>query len=204
MPTRALKIICVAMCLTGLIACATYRPPSTTDLCVIFRGNTDWYEAARDARNEWGTPIHLMMAIMQQESHFVSDAQPERPWFLGIIPLPRSSSAYGYAQAKDETWDDYIRGSGNSGADREDFADSIDFIGWYSGGTHRALNISKWDAYGQYLAYHEGRGGYARKTYEKKPWLKKVAAKVRRRSEQYGGQLKVCQKDLDEQVDRWF
>ena len=204
MPTRILKVICVAICLTGLAACATYRPASTTDLCVIFRGNTDWYEAARDARDEWGTPIHLMMAIMQQESHFVSDAQPQRPWFLGIIPLPRNSSAYGYAQAKDETWDDYIRGSGNSGADREDFADSIDFIGWYSSGTHRAVNVSKWDAYGQYLAYHEGRGGYARKTYQKKAWLEKVAAKVRRRSEQYNGQLKACQQDLDDQVDRWF
>ena len=62
------------------------------------------------------------------------------------------------------------------------FDDSIDFIGWYTHGSQKRLKVSKWDAYGQYLAYHEGRGGYERKTYQGKPWLKNVASKVKRRA----------------------
>lgn len=77
--------------------CATYQPARTDDICSIFRGDINWYASARDANKRWGTPVWVMMAIIDQESRFVSDAQPERDWFL-FIPLPRNSSAYGYAQ----------------------------------------------------------------------------------------------------------
>ncbi len=187
-----------------LSGCVTYVPSNLDNLCHIFWGETDWYEAARDAQEKWGTPIFVTMAIMHQESRFIDDAQPPRPWFLGFIPLPRDSSAYGYAQAQDPAWEDYINQTDNSGADRDKFEDAIDFIGWYTNGTQRRLKISKWDAYRQYLAYHEGRGGYARKTYEKKPWLKKVAKKVKWRAARYNKQLKTCQAELDDDVDSWF
>jgi len=185
-------------------ACSTYQPKNTNNLCDIFLGETDWYEAARDAQHKWGTPIYVMMAIMHQESRFVADAQPQRDWFLGIIPLPRDSSAFGYAQAQDPVWGEYTSQSGNSGADRDEFEDAIDFIGWYTDGSQKRLKLSKWDAYGQYLAYHEGRGGYERKTYSGKPWLKKVARKVKARSSQYNRQLKTCKSKLDDRVDSWF
>ena len=194
-------VICLFLLLT---ACSTYQPRHPDNICDIFYGETDWYEAARDAQRKWGTPIFVMMAIMHQESRFVDDAQPARPWLLGIIPLPRDSSAYGYAQAQDPVWGEYQRLSGNSGADRDDFDDSIDFIGWYTNGSQKRLKVSKWDAYGQYLAYHEGRGGYERKTYQGKPWLKKVAKKVKVRAAHYNRQLKTCQAKLDDRVDSWF
>jgi hypothetical protein len=145
-----------------------------------------------------------MMAIMHQESRFVDDAQPERDWFLGFIPLPRKSSAYGFAQAQDPVWGEYLSQTGNSGADRDDFEDAIDFIGWYTDGSHRRLKLSKWDAHAQYLAYHEGRGGYSRGSYQSKPWLKKVATKVKNQASKYNQQLKTCQKTLDERADSWF
>lgn len=187
-----------------LSSCSTYHPGNPDNICDIFLGESDWYEAARDAQRQWGTPIYVMMAIMYQESRFVDDAQPDRPWFLGVVPLPRDSSAYGYAQAQDPVWQEYIRQSGNSGADRDNFDDAIDFIGWYTDGSQKRLKVSKWDAYGQYLAYHEGRGGYQRKTYQEKPWVKKVANKVKRRAIRYNQQLKTCQAGLDDQVDSWF
>ncbi len=186
------------------MSCANYKPSNLDDLCDIFLGEIDWYEAARDAQHKWGTPVFVMMAIMHQESRFVEDAQPARDWFLGFIPLPRDSSAYGYAQAQDPVWGEYLTQSGNTGADRDDFEDAIDFIGWYTSGTHRRLKLSKWDAYGQYLAYHEGRGGYSRGTYNDKPWLKKVAAKVKKRAGSYNSQLKRCRKTLDDKLDSWF
>ena len=44
------------------------------------------------------------------------------------------------------------------GADRDDFNDAIDFIGWYNDQSSRRSKISKSDAYNLYLAYHEGQG----------------------------------------------
>lgn len=71
--------------------------------------------------------------------------------------------------------------------------DALDFIGWYNDKTHQQLGISKWDTRALYLAYHEGRGGYKRGSYKKKPRLKKIADKVKRTADDYGSQLKQCE-----------
>lgn len=195
--------LCLMILFLLMEGCSTYRPTSVDNVCAIFRGETDWYEAARDANKRWGTPIWVMMAIMHQESRFRNDAQPQRPWFL-FIPLPRRSSAYGFAQAQSPTWEDYIKKTGNGGADRDDFEDAIDFIGWYTHGSQRTLGVSKWDAYNQYLAYHEGQGGYQRGTWKNKSWLIKVAEKVKRKSAVYNKQLKTCKEELNDVVDGWW
>ena len=198
------RIIFVVMALASITGCTTTPPSNQQNLCEIFREKDGWYTDAADARENWGSPIAIMMAIMHQESRFQAKAKPPRNKLLGFIPWFRSSSAYGYSQAKSSTWDWYQTSSGNYGADRDDFEDAIDFIGWYTDGSQKRLKLSKWDAYGQYLAYHEGRGGYSRKTFNKKPWLKKVAAKVKRRSSLYNTQLKSCKRRLDDAVDSWF
>ena len=185
-------------------ACSHYQPKNVNNLCSIFRGEIDWYEDALKANKRWGTPIWVMMAFMHQESRFVDDARPDRKWFLGIIPLPRGSSAYGYAQAQDPAWEDYKKAGGRWGADRDDFGDAIDFIGWYTHATQRQLGISKWDAYSQYLAYHEGRGGYKRGTWKKKKWLIGVANKVKRQAATYNQQYQSCKAELDDKADGWF
>ena len=113
-------------------------------------------------------------------------------------------AAYGYAQAQNPTWDDYIKSTKNRFADRDDFGDAIDFIGWYTDQSQRQLGISKWDAYNQYLAYHDGRGGFKRGTHKKKAWLLKVARKVDSRSRTYSEQLKSCKSELDDKTDGWF
>jgi hypothetical protein len=71
-------------------------------------------------------------------------------------------------------------------------------------GSSRMLGIKKTDIYSQYLAYHEGRGGFKRKTYNKKPWIKKVAGKVKKQSQRYQSQLRTCKAGLDEAIDGWF
>ena len=186
-----------------LTGCASYQPTRVDDVCAIFRGEPDWYEAAVEANEKWGTPIWVMMAIIHQESRFVEDARPPRDWFL-FIPVPRRSSAYGYAQAQDSAWEEYLHKSGAWGADRDEFDDAIDFVGWYTHTTQRTLGISKWDAYGQYLAYHEGRGGYKKGSWKSKPWLQKVATKVKNQAARYNAQLKGCKAELDDAIDGWF
>jgi hypothetical protein len=69
-------------------------------------------------------------------------------------------------------------------------------MGWYSTVSQKTLGISKWDAYNQYLAYHEGHGGWKRKTYNKKKWLIGVARKVEANAKQYSTQLKRCEDNL--------
>lgn len=184
------------------VACSTTPPKNKNDLCKIFEEKDDWYDAAVDMRDKWGVPIHVPMAMMYQESSFRDDARPPRDYiFFGLIPWGRVSSAYGYSQAKTPTWADYIRETGNSGADRDDFEDALDFMGWFISKTYKINGISKWDAYAQYLNYHEGWGGYKRKTYLKKPWLIEVSKKVKARSLRYAKQLKSCE---DELSSGWF
>lgn len=186
-----------------LSGCSTYQPTQVNDVCRIFWGDTDWYEDARRSSKRWGTPIGVMMAIIKQESAFQAKVRPDRPKFL-FIPLPRRSSAYGYAQAQDAAWSDYRKETGHWSHDRDDFGDAINFVGWYTNKSQKRLGISKWDPYSQYLAYHEGWGGYSRKSFNKKPQLLSVAKKVQRQAEAYGAQLKKCSAKLDNSVRGWF
>nr|WP_136249822.1 hypothetical protein [Ningiella ruwaisensis] len=189
-------------CVVFLGACSTTQPSKRENICHIFEEKNDWFDAASDMREKWGVPIHVPMAMMYQESSFRHDALPPRDYiFFGLIPWGRVSSAYGYAQAKTMTWDDYVRETGNRFADRDDFDDAIDFMGWFISKTHSINRISKWDAGTQYLNYHEGWGGYKRKSYRKKPWLIKVANRVDARSKRYAAQLRTCEEELSKS---WF
>ncbi len=204
---RSDKAVGVLLLATGitliLMSCASSPPENIDNICAIFEEKDDWFDDAQASEEQWGTPIHVQMAIIRQESRFRDDAQPPRTTLLGFIPWTRPSSAYGYPQAKDATWEWYIRKTGNDGADRDDFADAIDFVGWYTNLSHRTLGISKWDAYQQYLAYHEGHGGFKRKTYRKKGWLKSVARKVDQQSKRYATQLKSCRAELEQGWSLW-
>lgn len=141
--------------------------------------------------------MHLQLAIIYQESHFASRAQPARTTYLGFIPGPRPSSAYGYSQAKTETWEWYQLKTGNRDASRSNFSDSVDFVGWYINQSKIRSKISKSDAYNQYLAYHEGHNGFNNKNFKDKAWLLKVAKHVEKKSSDFKRQLSKCRTHLD-------
>ena len=176
-------------------------PGSLENLCEIFDERRDWYWAAKRSEERWGTPTHIQMAIMQQESSFRFNAKPPRTKLLGFIPWTRPSNAYGYAQALDSTWVRYQNETDRQSADRDDFDDAIDFIGWYTDLSNRSASISKWDPYNQYLAFHEGQAGWSRGSYNTKGWLKITAKRVDRRARRWSAQLQSCEADLD---DRWW
>jgi len=186
-------VILAALILTG---CASAPPEEPENLCRIFEEKRDWYDAASDMRDKWGVPIQVPMAMMYQESSFKHDAVPPRDYILWIIPWGRVSSAYGYSQAKTATWDDYVRETGNSWSSRDDFEDAIDFMGWFISKSQKINGVSKWDAYAQYLNYHEGWGGYQRQTYRQKRWLMRTAERVKARASRYGAQLRQCEDEL--------
>jgi len=194
---QTIRHLLLVLFILSLTACTASQPKNTRDICEIFQEKDDWYNYTKDSYLKWGVPIHIQMAIMHQESRFVADAKPPRPWLLGIIPWFRNSSAYGYPQAQDGTWDWYLKEAGSWGADRDDFEDASDFIGWYCATSHKKLGISRLDTINQYLAYHEGHGGFQRKSHLKKPWLLKTAKKVNRQAQIFQQQLKGCQTELE-------
>jgi hypothetical protein len=196
------KFIAIVM-LVMLSGCVTSPPRHVENICHIFDGKSGWYKDARKSQKEWGTSIARMMAIMHQESRFQPKAKPPRTTFLWIFPGPRLSSAYGFSQATDGTWDWYIDKSGNWGADRDDFGDAIDFIGWYNRVSLNKSKIVLDDTYNQYLAYHEGHGGFNRRSYNKKAWLRQVAKKVSAKAVTYQTQLNGCEKRL-QRSGWWF
>ena len=183
-------------------ACGTTPPTNVENICAIFKEKGKWYKEAKKSEKRWGTPIHVQLAIIHQESTFKFDAKPPRKKLLGFIPWTRPSDAYGYAQALESTWDRYKRDTGHRFADRDDFGDAIDFVGWYTDQSHKLDGISKWDPYNQYLAYHEGQGGWKRGTWKHNRQLKDSARRVDYRAREWGAQLRGCEKDLDD--DGWW
>ena len=180
----------------SLQGCSTEPPPNSHDICNVFQQYPAWYWDSLNSYNRWGIPISVQMAIIQQESDFRADAAPPRTKLLGTIPWTRPTSAYGYAQAVDDTWAEYQKETKNSGADRDNFNDAVDFIGWYSSNASRTLKINKRDAYHLYLAYHEGMGNYAQGSYKNQQWLLDVANHVQQTANRYRTQLTYCYKKI--------
>ena len=170
-------------------------PQNTSNSCSIFSERYLWYKHAKKTEQKWGTPIYIQLAIIKMESDFDWLAKPPRQKLFKIIPFKRPSSSFGYSQAVKGTWEQYKNETGNKLATRTRFKDSVDFIGWYTNKTESLLKISKKDAFRQYLAYHEGWGGY--KNYKNNQKVIVLAKKVQKQSNKYKSQLKKCQKRLN-------
>ena len=195
MSNRYVKILYLLIITFSLQSCMTTPPESPDNICKIFKEKKSWYKAAIQAEKRWKIPPYVLMSFVYQESSFQSDAKPEIEKILGFIPWVRPSTAVGYSQALNKTWEDYKDETGNTRANRKDFADSADFIGWYaSKGYYQGFERT--DARSLYLAYHEGYTGFKKKTYRKKQWLIKVSDRVQTRSVKYQQQYWGCAKEL--------
>jgi len=187
------------MALSGaflVTACASGPPDQVHDACLILEDNRSWWRDLQRTERRWGVSPGLQLAILKRESSFNRNARPARTRLLFILPGPRPSSAYGYAQALDSTWDWYREDTGRRGADRDDFGDAVDFVGWYSSMSQRQSGISLNDPYSLYLAYHEGHGGFNRGTYRGKDWLLRAARQVETDTRRYDTQIQGCERRL--------
>ncbi|MEM8822855.1 MAG: transglycosylase SLT domain-containing protein [Pseudomonadota bacterium] len=167
-------------------------PRNLDNACSILSQRPAYLRAFRAAERKWGVPVHVQMATIYQESKFIADARTPLRFALGVVPIGRQSSAFGYSQALDGTWDEYVREERKRRARRDNIRDATDFMGWYMTKTNQELGISMWDARNQYLAYHDGRAGYARGSYRAKPWLIRIAGEVDARAAMYQQQLPRC------------
>jgi hypothetical protein len=192
------KIASLALVLAlGLSACASAPKPSNAevaDACLMLKENKSWYKHLRASSKEWGAPMGYQLAVIRQESSFDAKAKApygDRKWF-GLLRGDRLSSAYGYAQALDITWETYQKDTGRGGADRHNFRDATDFIGWYFNTAGKRANLGQYDYKGHYLAYHEGASGYLQGTWRRKDWLVQTANKVAAQAARYESQISGC------------
>jgi hypothetical protein len=169
-------------------------PRDLDNACAIVAQRPEYLKAMRATERKWGIPVAVQMATIHQESKFIGNARTPHKFALGVIPIGRQSSAYGYSQALDGTWEEYQDDQRRGNARRDRISDATDFMGWYMNDTTERLSISRGDATNQYLAYHEGRTGFANKSYLGKPWLVEVAARVGARAERYAEQLGACRR----------
>jgi hypothetical protein len=181
-------LLCLASCGGGNYS----APRQLDDACAIIGERPQYLRAMKATERRWGIPVHVQMATIYQESKFVGNARTPHTFALGVIPMGRQSTAYGYSQALTGTWEEYQASAGSRRAKRDDIGDATDFMGWYMDQSSQSLGIAKDDAEAQYLAYHEGRTGYASQSYLGKPWLVEVAAAVGSRSLMYRDQLQYC------------
>jgi hypothetical protein len=191
----SLNKITILVAIIFLSSCET-APKRYGNICELLDDRISWYKAVNQVEQSRGVAMETILAFIKQESSFNPYARPPMGKALGFIPTGRASSSYGFSQAKDETWDWYKSKTGKT-ASRDNFHDSADFIAWYILQSKKMLGLKTNDVYNQYLAYHEGQGGFKNKTYNSKLWLKKVAKKVARSAKNYQVKLQTCKKQLD-------
>lgn len=189
--TRALVLMMLVASCGGN---SNTAPRELDDACSIVNEHRTYLRAFKQTERKWGVPVAVQMAIIYQESKFISDNRTPHQYALGVIPVGRQSSAFGYAQALDATWREYQRAEGGNGARRDDIGDATDFMGWYMKQTVEETGVPMSDARNQYLAYHEGRTGYLRGSYRSKAWLVRIANEVDSRADLYDSQLRRCGK----------
>jgi hypothetical protein len=166
-------------------------PLDQKNACNIFSERPDIKKALNKAYVKYGVPSNVTLAIMKQESSFVSNARPPKKYVLGVIPAGRQSSAYGYSQALDGTWSDYLAASGLRKSRRDNIYHSADFMGWYMMRSAKQ-GIPVTNAKHQYLAYHEGHAGYKRGSWRQKKWLVDVSNRVSSDSKKFKQQIRFC------------
>jgi hypothetical protein len=198
MPDPRLIAFFTALLLLVLNACASNPPARPDNLCEIFDEKSSWYKHARAAERQWGMPVPVGMAFIHKESSYRSDARPDRERLLWVIPWKRPSSAFGYAQATNEAWSDYMSATGGGWlTTRDDMRDALDFVGWYNDRSHRKLGIPMTDAYHLYIAYYVGPTGYAKGGWRNDGRVKGYARRVAERAAHYEAQLKRCAAELE-------
>ena len=188
------RVLAVAP-LLALVACAS-PPARINDVCAVFDQRNGWFNswqsAAERTERKYGVPVPVLMATVRKESGFKANARPPRRYYLGFIPGKRPSSAYGYSQALDGTWAQYVAETGNWGARRDSFGDAIDFVGWYHGRTADTYGVARNDAFRLYLAYYAGWNGFARGDWQRNAGLQRYARETEAMARTYAAQLQTC------------
>ena len=151
--------------------------------CEILTQNPSWSKSLKAAQDKYNLPPAYAMALIYQESTFKAEAKS------------KGSTAYGYAQAIDGTWKHFQKDV-KPNAKRNNFDDSVQFVGWYTTQLAKSTKLKMTDSYNLYMAYMLGATGFKRYkagTFKNKDKIvedKKLAQKVKDFTAHYKAQLK--------------
>jgi len=110
---------CVLLLILGSCGARDSSAPRNLDnACSILTERPHYVRAFKQAERNFGVETHVLMAMIYQESKFISDNRPPHQYALGVIPTGRQSSALGYSQALDGTWQEYVDQRGGRGSSR--------------------------------------------------------------------------------------
>jgi hypothetical protein len=181
-------IFSLMMALTALVISSCSDSAKVDDsmgVCEILTQNPSWSKALKTARDTYKLPPAFAMAIIYQESKFKAEAKS------------KGSSAYGYAQAIDGIWKHFQKDV-KSNAKRNNFNDSVQFIGWYMAQLAKNSKLKMTDSYNLHMAYMLGTTGFKRYkagTFKNKAKIiedKKIAQKVKDFTSHYQAQFNKC------------
>ena len=188
---KVIVLVCAALVLNSCSLPTRVPASYQKNFCKMMEANSGWFRQLMKVRKKTESHPWVVMAIIHQESRFDPHAVPK-----GTKRANEEShqGAYGYAQAIKTTWDAFRKQTGNLDAERSNFKDATEFIGWYNDISHNQLGIDLRNTHDLYLAYHEGHGGFSQKTYRKpsNKWVVAVAKKVAKQSERYRKQFRGC------------
>lgn len=177
-----------------LLVCFSYAELRPVDydkrICHVVNSNWGWARSINYTAKRYNVSPGLLLAVIYHESGFQQRARPKPVKLLGFIPW-QASTAYGYGQIKNETWEWYKENNPGWFQSRTSFSDTLDFIGWYYQLFLKKSN-SNYVHRDFYLAYHEGLGGYENGSYQNNQWLINRANEVALRAEIYDEALRSC------------
>ena len=192
-PSLLAMVAVVAVLVVTLSACVSTSTPSNTDnICQIFDEKRSWYRSAARSERKWGIPIPTLMAVIYKESSYRATVRPPRKKILGFIPGKRLSTSLGYSQAKEETWNNYVQATKNRTASRTNFADSIDFVGWYLNRAVKHLGVATTNTEALYASYHVGLSGYQSGKWRNSPSIRNSVSTFQRQVQRYESQIRTC------------
>lgn len=172
-------------CLLLLSCSETTNIDTNAGVCEILKQHPNWRKSLKQTQAKYKLEPAFVMALIYQESRFDANAKN------------KYSSAYGYAQVIDSTWK-HFQQQIKSNAKRNNFDDSVKFIGWYMAQLSKILNIKMTDYSNLYMAYMLGATGFKRykagtlKNHVKIAQDKKIALKVKDYTNLYKSQLRKC------------
>ena len=138
-----------------------------SNICDYYYQYPNRYRSQKTLAAQGMLPLTDVHAILLSESSLEAFSAPRGSFFQ----KPKST-AYGYAQVVDGTWQDFTEGHPENWLFRVNFYDSVAFIQWYRMAHGHLLRSTR--LYDYYLLYHDGPKHYIARSFKSQKLAQKV------------------------------
>ncbi|EAR60539.1 hypothetical protein [Neptuniibacter caesariensis] len=160
----------LSIVLTGCFGAGSQKPLHPS-ICEILDDNDEWIEPSLRAKENYGTPVFLSLALLE---------------------LPLSDLDKKHVRPRTADWDEYRIRSERWDASPYEPADAVDFAAWFASETSKRNKISWGNVSGHYLSLRLGHGSFARFEKGQFPQLEQQAQQVSIRAQRWERELAGC------------